>query len=241
MNQNIPKQYLFSSLLNGNTKLTVVTGAGIDSDSGLSTFRGEEGHYHDDDATYLASTDALYNEPVKAWQWFIKFFLSYHDILPANSHYSLVELEEKIGDSFVGLITQNISGLHCKAGSKKVLEIHGSIREMRNRQTRELIPLPTSWVNSPPEDEEFMKWRPNVCYINESYSEYPYSESLNACESCDLLLVIGTAGIIPTPIRFAEDARKSGAEVLNINPHSGELDNVSDYVFRGTAQEYFNL
>ena len=150
-------------------------------------------------------------------------------------------MEEKLAEQFLGLITQNVSGLHRKAGSLKVLEIHGSIREMRNMKTRELRHLPETWVENPPSEDELQGWRPNVCFIGESYEDYPLEESIQACRNCEILLVIGTAGIIHTPVWLAQEARDSGALVINVNPHPGEVDQVAQHSFVGTALDYFNL
>ncbi len=239
MMDKLPREFTFSGLRESHARITVITGSGIDVEAGLPTFRGEKGYYEDDEATYLASVDALNSEPIRQWRWYLKRFVSYHAILPASSHYALAELETEIGENFNGIVTQNISGLHRKAGSQKVYEIHGCIREMRNLKTGGRRPLPKMWVDSPPEDEELSSWRPHVCFIGESYDDYPLPESVAACSSCNILLVIGTAGVIHTPVWLAEQARLSGALVININPNPGELDKVSEFSFRGTSSEYF--
>ena len=150
-------------------------------------------------------------------------------------------MEKKIGERFLGLVTQNVSGLHHKAGSLRVFEIHGSIREMRNLGTDELHHLPESWVETPPEEEMLQGWRPNVCFIGESYEDYPIPQSIKACRECDILLVIGTAGVIHTPVWLSQEARESGAKVINVNPHPGEVDAFSHHNFIGTAEDFFFL
>ena len=142
MSDQFPKGYHASSLIESGRKLAVITGSGIDAEAGLPTFRGGKGYYEDQEASYLASMEALQNEPIRQWRWYLKRFVSYHDTPPAQSHRLLAAMEEKLAEQFLGLITQNVSGLHRKAGSLKVLEIHGSIREMRNMKTRELGHLP---------------------------------------------------------------------------------------------------
>ena len=241
MSDQFPKEYHASSLIESGRKLAVITGSGIDAEAGLPTFRGEKGYYEDQEASYLASMEALQNEPIRQWRWYLKRFVSYHDTPPAQSHRLLAEMEEKLAEQFLGLITQNVSGLHHKAGSLKVLEIHGSIREMRNMKPRELRHLPETWVENPPSEDELQGWRPNVCFIGESYEDYPLEESIQACRNCEILLVIGTAGIIHTPVWLAQEARDSGALVINVNPHRGEVDQVAQYSFVGTALDYFNL
>ena len=224
----LPQEFTLSGLRKARAGVTVVTGSGIDVEAGLPTFRGEKGYYEDEEATYLASVDALNSEPIRQWHWYIRRFVSYHDTPPAPSHFALAELEAELGDKFLGVITQNISGLHRKAGSQKVYEIHGCIQEMRNLKTGERRTLPNSWVESPPADEELSSWRPHVCFIGESYDGFPLMEAEEACNSCDIMLVIGTSGIIHTPVLLSEMAKLSGAVVVNINPHPGKVDKVSD-------------
>jgi NAD-dependent deacetylase len=239
MSGKLPQELTLSGLREGRASVAVVTGAGIDSEAGLPTFRGDKGYYEDEEATYLASVDALKAEPSRQWHWYLKRFVSYHDTHPAHSHFALAELEAELGEKFLGIITQNVSGLHRKAGSQKVYEIHGSIQEMRNLKTGEQQTLPETWVESPPADEELISWRPHVCFFGESYDCFPLPEAMEVCNSCDILLVIGTSGVVHTPVLLSESAQRSGAVVVNINPHPGEVDKISDMNFRGSAAEYF--
>ena len=239
MSGKLPQELTLSGLREGRASVAVVTGAGIDSEAGLPTFRGDKGYYEDEEATYLASVDALKAEPSRQWHWYLKRFVSYHDTHPAHSHFALAELEAELGEKFLGIITQNVSGLHRKAGSQKVYEIHGSIQEMRNLKTGEQQTLPETWVESPPWDEELISWRPHVCFFGESYDCFPLPEAMEVCNSCDILLVIGTSGVVHTPVLLSESAQRSGAVVVNINPHPGEVDKISDMNFRGSAAEYF--
>ena len=236
----LPREYTISGLTEGQSKVAVITGSGIDVEAGLPSFRGEKGYYEDLEAAYLASVRALNSEPVRQWRWYLNRFVSYHKTPPAKSHILLAEFEENIGKKFLGIVTQNISGLHIKAGSKKVFEIHGCIHEMRSLENGDCKPLPKSWIDLPPEENKLKSWRPNVCFIGESYEDYPLLESIEACRDSDVLLVIGTAGVIHTPVWLAEEGRISGAVVINVNPHPGAVDKVSDYTFRGTASDYFN-
>ena len=239
MPDKLPQKFTLSGLRKGRASVAVVTGAGIDAEAGIPTFRGDQGFYEDKEATYLASVNALEAEPSRVWHWYLKRFVSLHDTHPAHSHFALAELEAELDEKFLGVITQNISGLHRKAGSQKVFEIHGCIQEMRNLKTGERRPLPNSWVESPPVDEELISWRPNVCFFGESYDGFPLPEAEEACKSCDIMLVIGTSGVIQTPIWLSEMAQLSGAVVVNINPNPGKVDKVSNMSFMGKADEYF--
>ena len=234
----LPQDFTLSGLKKGHSSVTVITGSGFDVEAGIPTFR-EKGFYEDKEAAYLASVDAFNSDPIRQWRWYLKRFVSYHSTPPAASHIALAELEAELGENFIGIVTQNISGLHLKAGSHKVYEIHGCIREMRNLITGERRPLPELWLKSTPTDEELSCWRPHVCFIGENYDEYPLTESVEACQSCEVVLIICTGGVIHTPVWLAERAQFSGAVVVNINPNPGKIDKVSELTFRGTASEYF--
>ena len=124
----------------------------------MPTFRGEKGFYDDKEISFLTSVEALSKAPISQWKWYLKRFLNYHDTPPSYSHIALARLEKKIGVKFLGVITQNISGLHRKAGSEKVFEIHGSIREKRNLITGEYKNIPESWLISIPTKEELISF-----------------------------------------------------------------------------------
>ena len=234
----MPLDFRIEDIQNGSASLTVLTGAGIDAEAGLPTFRGEKGYYEDKESAYFASVEAMNNEPIRQWRWYLKRFVTYYSTSPSSSHAFLAKLEKRLGEKFLGVVTQNISGLHRKAGNKKIFEIHGCISQMRNLITGECKSIPEAWINSAPSSEELVCWRPNVCFIGENYNNYPLTEGLSACENCEILLVIGTAGVIHTPVWLAEKAKLSGSVVVNINPNQGELDKISDITFRERASEY---
>ena len=104
----------------------MITGLCIDAETGQPSFRGEKGYYEDLEVSYLVSVKALHAKPIRQWHWYLKRFVSYHGTLSKPSNCGLTSLEEKLGKRFLGLIPQNVSGMHLKAGSEKVFEIHGS-------------------------------------------------------------------------------------------------------------------
>ena len=114
-----------------------------------------------------------------------------------------------------------------------IIDSHCHLMHENNTELLDKIILNAS------KNEVLKSWRPHVCLIGESYEEYPFNESIEICCKCEILIIIGTAGIINTPVFLAKIARNSGAIVININPKKGALDEVSNYVFRGRASEYF--
>ena len=113
----LPQDFTLSGLKKGRSSVTVITGSGFDVEAGIPTFRGEKGFYEDKEAAYLASVDAFNSDPIRRWRWYLKRFVRYHSTPHAASHIALAEIEAELGENFIGIVTQNISGLHLKAGS----------------------------------------------------------------------------------------------------------------------------
>ena len=106
----LPQDFTLSGLKKGRSGVAVITGSGFDLEAGIPTFRGEKGFYEDREAAYLASVSAFNSDPIRQWRWFLKRFVSYHSKPLAASHIAFAELEDDIGENFIGIVTQNISG-----------------------------------------------------------------------------------------------------------------------------------
>jgi len=106
-------------------KIVFVTGAGISQESGIPTFRGKDGLWRNYDAMKLATIDAFYDNPKLVWEWYNERRKNIFAAQPNPGHKAIAELEKYTN---VVILTQNIDGLHQKAGSSEVLELHGSIR-----------------------------------------------------------------------------------------------------------------
>ena len=117
-----------AKIINNSKRCIALTGAGISAESGIPTFRSKGGLWKSYDPTVYASIDTFKSDPSKYWSIRGEFIRNYDDYLPNPGHYALAALEK--AGIIKCVITQNIDGLHKKAGSKKVLEIHGSLREI---------------------------------------------------------------------------------------------------------------
>lgn len=109
-------------------KIVVVTGAGISQESGIPTFRGKDGLWRNHDAMKLATIDAFYDNPELVWTWYNERRANIFAAKPNPGHKAIAELEKY---AQVSVLTQNIDGLHQKAGSTEVLELHGSIIKIK--------------------------------------------------------------------------------------------------------------
>lgn len=221
-------------------QLTVLTGAGISAESGIPTFRGKEGYWVIGSKNYMPqemATQAMFMmHPFEVWKWYLMRFGICVKAQPNAGHFALVELEKKLGNRYQ-LITQNIDGLHIKAGSdeKKIYQIHGNINWMRCRYecTDNLYKLPFEKINLDKMDEmreselfAVLKCtrcgeltRPHILWFDEMYNEewYCFESSLAHAQKTDLLIVVGTMGTTNLPSQIVSTVLSHGAKVIDIN------------------------
>ncbi|WP_297441111.1 Sir2 family NAD-dependent protein deacetylase [Nitrosopumilus sp.] len=119
---------IFEEQIQKFRKIVFVTGAGISQESGIPTFRGKDGLWRNHDAMKLATIDAFYDNPKLVWEWYNERRTNIFQANPNLGHKAIAELEKY---AEVVVLTQNIDGLHQKAGSSKVLELHGSIVKIK--------------------------------------------------------------------------------------------------------------
>ena len=221
--------------------VTILTGAGISADSGVPTFRGTDGLWRNFRAEDLATPEAFERDPQLVWEWYNWRLELIATKQPNAAHDALATLEQRWTDR-MWLITQNVDGLHRAAGSQRLSEIHGNIWKVRctgcgviseNRK----IPLPL-----PPTCQLCRALlRPHIVWFGESLWE----EDLRRCEevlrACDLLLVIGTSGVVYPAAGFASVAKQAGAYVIEINLESTPQSDLVDLSLQGRAKDVVPL
>jgi len=208
-------------------RVAALTGAGISAESGVPTFRGADGLWHNYNVMELATPTAFARDPELVWE-----FYNWRRNLIAGltfnpGHKALVDLETKVPD--FTLITQNVDGLHLKAGSKNLVEIHGNLWKVRCTKchtvsfnmSSNMGPLPTC-------RECGGLLRPHVVWFGESLDSALLSRAIEAARSCQVMLVIGTSAIVQPAASLALEAKEAGAVVAEINleatPNSGMMD-----------------
>lgn len=213
--------------------LTVLSGAGISAESGIPTFRGKEGLWNKHRAEDLARPEAFQRDPELVWAWYQWRRVLIATKNPNAAHEALVALEKK-ATSF-SLITQNVDGLHTKAGSRLVIELHGNIWKMSctvcGRKTEDhaesLPPLPCCETCQG-------LLRPDIVWFGEDLDPDNLNRSLEACRNADVMLIIGTSGVVQPAASFASIAKEAGAFVVEINPQP-VLFHLADLVFSEKA------
>ncbi|MGB5986612.1 MAG: Sir2 family NAD-dependent protein deacetylase [Desulfobacterales bacterium] len=224
----------------GRGRLTVLTGAGISAESGIPTFRGPEGYWSVGSREYQPQEMGTYQMfrrmPWEVWRWYLYRWAVCAGAKPNAGHLALAALEKDLGDRFL-LITQNVDGLHLKAGNspERTYQIHGNINYIRCslQCTAAIYPLPVMTPGKTRDsviseaEKKLLKCpacggltRPHVLWFDETYNEthFKLESSLYAARQTDLLLVVGTSGATNLPSQVAWQVHQRGGAIVDINP-----------------------
>lgn len=197
-------------------RLMVLTGAGISAESGAPTFRGEEGIWKKRRAVDLATPEAFARDPALVWEFYNWRREVLAPLQPNAAHFALVELENRIPG--FALATQNIDGLHHLAGTRNMLELHGNIWRVRCTRCGAIsvnrdIPLPPL----PRCGDCGGLLRPHVVWFGESLNPAILESVYATLQKCDVMLVIGTSGVVQPAASMGLHALHHGAFVAEIN------------------------
>lgn len=171
-------------------RIVVFTGAGVSADSGIPTFRGEQGLWRDFRAEDLATPDAFERDPKLVWEWYEWRRDLIRKAQPNAAHKAVAQLENAV------VVTQNVDGLHTRAGSQDVVELHGNIFRTRCVEERKTAAHEEPFESLPPRCECGALLRPDVVWFGEALSEADIARASSVIIGADLLLVIGTSGIV---------------------------------------------
>lgn len=241
-----------------NGRVLVLTGAGISAESGIPTFRGSEGYWVVGSRNYvpqeMATREMFERAPAEVWRWYLYRFGTCGGARPNAGHEAIVALERALGDRFA-LVTQNIDGLHRRAGSQRVYCIHGDAAWVRcaaecGLGVVDLPPLvPRGSEPLTLREREALTcrrcgaWlRPHVLWFDEYYDEahYRMESALRAAAEADLLLVVGTSGATNLPMQIGQLAFRRGAALVDVNPEPNPFAELAErsadgFFARGSA------
>ena len=195
-----------------------LTGAGISAESGIPTFRSKGGLWEKFDPTVYASIEMFRKDPTRYWSIRGDFIRNYDAYQPNAGHTALAELE-KMG-LLKHVITQNIDGLHRKAGSRNVTEIHGSLREVDCLACGKQYRAPHVPAGTPPFCECGGVLKPNTVLFGEPLPPEALESAWREAQSCGVMLVIGTSAVVQPAASLPFVARDHGAKIVEINPES---------------------
>ncbi len=198
--------------------IVIVTGAGISAPSGLRTYRGEGGLWAGQDGCYVATVEALRDEPERVWQHFGEMRKAVIAAEPNVAHRALVDAERRAPGQFT-LITQNVDQLHRKAGSAAPIDIHGSL--LRTRCTDcdrpPFADLRHEFPSVPQCDSCGANLRPDVVLFGESVGIDEEYQVKMALRLCDLFIAIGTSGTVAPACNYVRSADYAGARTILMN------------------------
>jgi len=250
--------------LKGARRVGVLTGAGISAESGIPTFRGKDGLWNRFDPAELATYRAFLKEPVLVWKWYLWRMHLIAKARPNPGHYALSKMEELFPEFL--LVTQNVDGLHRRAGSKRVVELHGNIFEGKCRfcgkryaeeEFSALWPLASREFLASITEEELKEKvfkeveggnlpecvncggivGPGVVWFGESLPQDALELALDFAAKSQVFFSIGTSAVVQPAASIPLYAKRAGALLVEINPEETPLSPYCDFVFRGSAAE----
>lgn len=216
--------------------VAVLTGAGISAESGIPTFRdAQAGLWAKFDPMQLASEGGFRADPQTVWQWYAWRRQLVRDAQPNAGHRALADAQSRFES--LALITQNVDGLHARSGNVPI-ELHGNIMRTICLAQCGFVEDNVQRLPSgePPRCPNCNDWlRPAVVWFGEMLDVATLQRAERAAEACDLMLVIGTSGLVYPAAGLPATSLRAGAEVIVINPQVSELDGLASVVVRGPA------
>jgi len=220
-----------------SARLSVFTGAGMSAESGIPTYRDPDGLWTTYNAQEIASAAALHDDPAGVWEFFRKQCVLIQQASPNAGHHALRQIETLFGQR-LPIITQNIDDLHERAGSTSVVHLHG--QWMTNRCSRycqgipSLVDISDEVISStalPTCPHCGAMVRPDVILFGEYLHGYVYEQAQAIAQRTDVILIIGTSGLVAPASKIPLTAQDHGATLIEINPQRTRITpNVDVYI-----------
>lgn len=218
-------------------RVCVLTGAGVSAESGVPTFRASDGLWEGHRIEDVASPFGFERDPRLVWNFYNARRANVKTVQPNAGHRALVKLEERWGERFA-LVTQNVDGLHRVAGTKNLLEIHGSLYRTRCTKCREVVDQGLATLPEIPECHCGAMLRPDIVWFHESLPEDVWEAAQMAASECDVLLVVGTSAVVhpaASLVPIAKGTRSPGATVIEVNLSQTEASSLADIGLYGPS------
>lgn len=243
-------------------KIIFLTGAGISAESGVPTYRGTEGYWVKGSRNYrpeeIGTLKFFQQHPEEVWHFTLFRKGIFQQAMPNNGHYAIATIEKHLGNRF-HLITQNIDGLHFRAGTsqERTYQIHGSLDFMRcSREcSKQLYPFPnlTKTVEGTITEQDWQlltcpacghMTRPNILWFDERYNErlFKLDSALKVAKHTGLMVIVGTSGATNLPNQLVAQTLKYGGAIVDINMEENHFSQLAQtkkngYVIRGNSSE----
>lgn len=228
-------------LIEESTHMVAFTGAGISAESGIPTYRGDDGLWNKYDPAKFANINHFQKDPAYYWSFFKEIrYPVIQKALPNKAHDVLADLEKK--DVLKAVITQNIDGLQQVAGSRNVLELHGNTRRILCLQCGQQYAMEVVYQRLENQLPPLCSvcqgtLKPDVVFFGESLPSAVLNQALYESQACDLFLVVGSSLVVQPAASLPAIARQHGARVVIINRDPTPLDGIADLVFHSSASD----
>ncbi len=216
--------------------IAVLTGAGVSAESGLPTFRGPNGLWRNHKPELLATPQAFAADPKLVWEWYDWRRSVHVKCQPNPAHHALAELERRAIE--FQLITQNVDSLHERAGSRRIVHLHGSVWRTRctgchEEKWNDAVPLEPL----PPHCQCGAMLRPAVVWFGEPLPEHELRTALTAARDAQVFIAIGTSSVVYPAAALPRVALENGARVMEVNPECTALSDSAHLFLQGPAGE----
>ncbi len=218
-------------------RIAVLTGAGVSAESGVPTFRdAQTGFWAQFSPEEMASRAGYEANPQRVWDWYLYRRQLIGAVAPNAGHVALAQWQQQHPGQLT-LVTQNVDGLHQRAGSSGVLCLHGNLMEDRwLHPPRPCCDLQQTDGGAPPQCPSCGNClRPAVVWFGENLPHAVFAQAQDAAEACGVMLVVGTSGRVYPAAGLAHLAKRTQARVVIINTEPSDLDDVADVLLRGPA------
>lgn len=223
--------------LSSARNVAVLTGAGVSAASGLATFRDADGLWNGARPEELASPGAYARDAQRVWAWYAWRYARAVAAAPNRAHALLAELEGRVPPEGFLLVTQNVDGLHARAGSRRVVELHGNLMSARCEHCGRSFPLPPPEEFRPPPlcPHCLNRGRPNVVWFGERLPTHELDRATRAFLAAEVALVVGTSAVVEPAASLGRLAKRRGAFLIEVNPNETPLSDEADLSLRDSA------
>ncbi len=221
--------------------ITTLTGAGVSAESGIPTFRGAQGLWKNYNPMELATPEAFFKNPKLVWEFYDWRRVKIKNSSP-NSAHKIISEWENIFPNF-HLITQNVDGLHQRAGSKKIVELHGNIwKVVCTREKISYFNYDAPLKEIPPRCKNCgATLRPGVVWFGEQLPQDAIEKAFKLAEKSKVIIVAGTSSVVYPASSLPLIVKRNGGIIIEINIQETPLTKYSDILLKGKAGEIFEL
>jgi NAD-dependent deacetylase len=215
-------------------RILFFTGAGLSAESGIPTYRGKGGIWAEYDYEDYACQRAFTRDPEKVWDFHDKRRAAVAKCEPNEGHRIIAEVQRERADT--GVVTQNIDGLHARSGARDVVELHGSLWRVRCDREK-IVRDDTSVPMTPRQCSCGAYWRPDIVWFEDALDEKNLQRAQELLLACDLLVSVGTSGVVYPAAELPRIAMRSGATTVEINLEDTPVSDLYQHRLRGKASE----